>query len=371
MLHLNPLAINHLPLAGRLKHCISNWEIISKNPWVLETVQGFHLDLMSTPHQLSVPLTVPHSEENMALIYLEIQQILEKEALHVVPPEESRQGFVSSIFLVPKKGGGQRPVVNLRPLNQFIPYEHFKMEGIHKLRDLLRKGDFMVKIDLKDAYFTVPVWRNHQKFLRFVWKETMYEFACLPFGLASAPRVFTKLMKPVVGLLRQLGIRLIIYLDDMLIMAQSRDIALQHASTALDLLQGLGFMINYLKSVLVPSTKMEFLGFVIDSLTLSLALPRDKIRNVRKECQALLNLPLVTVRQLAKLLGHLTSTIQAVFPGPLHFRHWQNEKNRALVHFQTYDSATPLSPQAREELVCWRDNLEAWNGKGLVSGSQT
>ena len=59
-------------------------------------------------------------------------------------------------------------------------------------------------------------------------------------------------MKPVVGLLRQLGIRLIIYLDNMLIMAQSRDIALQHASTALALLQGLGFMINYLKSVLAP-----------------------------------------------------------------------------------------------------------------------
>ena len=124
----------------------------------------------------------------------------------------------------------------------------------------------------------------------------MCEFACLPFGLASTLRVFTKLMKPVVGLLRQLGIRLMIYLDDMLIMAKSRAIALQHASTALDLLQGLGFMINYLKSVLVPSTKMEFLGFVVDSLTLSLALPRDKIKNVRKECQALLNLPLVTVR---------------------------------------------------------------------------
>ena len=84
----------------------------------------------------------------------------------------------------------------------------------------------------------------------------MYEFACLPFGLASAPRVFKKLMKPVVGMLHQLGIRRIVYLDDMLIMAQSRDIVLQHASTALDLLQGLAFMINYLKSVLVPSTKM-------------------------------------------------------------------------------------------------------------------
>ena len=233
----------------------------------LGNCSGFHLDLMGTPHQLSVPLTVPQTKENMALIDLEIQQMLEKEAIHVVPPGELHQGFVSSIFLVPKKGGGQRPVVNLRSLSQFIPYEHFKMEGIHMLRDLLRKGGFMVKIDLKDAYFTVPVWKNHQKFLKFVWKETMYEFACLPLGLASAPRVFTKLIKPVVGLLRQLGIRLVVYLDDMLIMAQYRDLALLHASTALDLLQGLGFMINDLKSVLIPSTKMEFLGFVVDSLT--------------------------------------------------------------------------------------------------------
>ncbi|KAK2564054.1 hypothetical protein P5673_012272 [Acropora cervicornis] len=209
------------------------------------------------------------------------------------------------------------------------------MEGIHMLTDLLRKGDFMFKIDLKDAYFTVPVWQNHQKFLRFVWKETMYEFACLPFGLASAPRVLTKLMKPVVALLQQLGIRLIVYLDDMLMMAQSRDIALHLTSTALDLLQGLGFMINFLKSVLVPSTKMEFLGFVVDSISLSLALPRDKIRNARKECQTLLDSPFVTVRQLEKLLGHLTSTIQAVFPGPLHFRHLQTEKNRALAHSHT------------------------------------
>ena len=69
----------------------------------------------------------------------------------------------------------------------------------------VKKGDFMVKLDLKDAYFTVPVWKGHQKFLRFIWKETLWEFACLPFGLASAPRTFTKIMKPVVATLRNLG----------------------------------------------------------------------------------------------------------------------------------------------------------------------
>ena len=154
--------------------------------------------------------------------------------------------------------------MNLRPLNQFLPYEHFKMEGIHMVRDLLRKGDFMVKIDLKDAYFTVPLCQEDQKFIRFMWEGTLYEFACLPFDLSSTSRVFTKIMKPVVALLRQLGIRMIIYLDDLLIMAQSQDLLNCHVSTVRNLLENLGFIINYLKSVLIPATQMEFLGILID-----------------------------------------------------------------------------------------------------------
>lgn len=119
-------------------------------------------------------------------------------AVRIVPPSQAAQEFLSTLFLVPKKGGGQRPVVNLRPLKHFLPYEHFKLEGIHMLRNLLRKGDYLVKIDLKDAYFTAPLSRKHQKYIRFLWEGTLYEFTCLPFVLAVAPRVFTKILKPVV-----------------------------------------------------------------------------------------------------------------------------------------------------------------------------
>ena len=94
------------------------------------------------------------------------------------------------------------------------------MEGINLLRYLLQPQNWLGKynINLKDAYFVVPIWQNHQKLLRFPWKGSLMEFACLPFGLASAPRVFAKLMKLVVALLRRSGIRLIIYLDDILLM---------------------------------------------------------------------------------------------------------------------------------------------------------
>ena len=81
--------------------------------------------------------------------------MLEKHAIKESTPRG--HGFLSTIFLVPKKDGGQRTVINLKSLNKFVYTEHFKMEGIHILRDLLRAGDWMTKVDLKDAYFIVPV----------------------------------------------------------------------------------------------------------------------------------------------------------------------------------------------------------------------
>ena len=368
-LNLTLMQVNHLPLAGRLRHCSINWEKITTDSWVLETVRGLRLNFVSPPVQTVFPQEASLSGDDRSLVTLEIQELLQKGANSPGSPVTRDSGVSQFPLFSSKKRGWSETCSKLEALNQFLPYEHFKMEGIHMVRDLLRKRDFMIKIDLKDAYFTVPLCEEHQKFVRFNWEGTLYEFACLPFGLSIAPRVFTKILKPVVALLRQLGIRLIIYLDDLLIMAQSKENLNCHASTTLHLLENLGFMINYLKSVLIPATKMEFLGFLIDCQTMTLALPRDKVRKVKKECQSALNHPQITVRELAKVLGNLTSTIQAVFPGPLHFRHLQGDKNKALVHLGSYDSLVQLSPQALEELIWWRDNLDAWNGKSLISGS--
>ena len=105
-------------------------------------------------------------------------------------------------------------------------------------------------------------------------------------------------MKPVLSILRQNGIRLIAYLDDFLIMGETRQLALQHAATTLNLLEGLRFVVNYSKSLLIPSQEIEFLGIIVNSLNL----PTDKIKKVRQNCQRLLDNPVVTVRELAKFL---------------------------------------------------------------------
>ena len=239
--------------------------------------------------------------------------------------DSQRAGFCSAIFLVPKKESEQ--VVNL---NRFLPRVHFKMEGVHVVRDLLQKGDWMCRIDLKDAYFAIPICRKHQSLLRFIWGSEMYQFTCLPFGLASAPRVFTKVLRPVVGFLRLGGVRCVIYLDDLLIMAGSRDQAALQCAAATRLLECLGFLMNYSKSQTQPTQELTFLGLNIDSRKEELSLPCRKLSQIRKQARKLLGQTFVSAREIAQFVGKLSATVLAIHPAPLHYRGLQHLKHQAL-----------------------------------------
>ena len=145
-----------------------------------------------------------------------------------------------------------------------MEYEHFKMEGIQALKSLIKKGDFMVKLDLSDAYFGVLIQKSHRKFLRFSSCGKIYEFQALPFGLGVGPRYFTKLLKPVIAFLQRIEVRLIAYLDDMILLNQSRDMLIRDLVSLKWLLENLGFLINAKKSVYVPTQEIQFLGFQIN-----------------------------------------------------------------------------------------------------------
>ena len=144
------------------------------------------------------------------------------------------------------------------------------MEGIHTLKDLLGQGDWLIKVDLKDAYFSIPIHQSHQKYLQFQFQGKIYHFTCLSFGLSSAPWVFTKTLKPALAVLRQRGVRMIAYIDDILIIAESRNQALEHSQVLVHLLECLGFIINTEKSVLTPHQTIEFLGLTVDSINMEL-----------------------------------------------------------------------------------------------------
>ena len=122
------------------------------------------------------------------------------------------------------------------------------MEGLHCLKFLLEQGDLRYTIYLKEAYFPVPLNKNSQKFFKFQWLRNLFEFLCLCSGLGPAPRIFTKLLKVPITLLKRVNIRIIIYLDDMLLMGKTLPEFLMVRDTLIFLLQHFGFVINLKKS---------------------------------------------------------------------------------------------------------------------------
>ena len=286
---LKVVDLPHDIIAGRLKHFHEVWNRLSQDKWILQTIQGFRIPLLATPVQR--PCQPPAmSKEMSSILNAELCSLLSRGIVvrsGIASP--TSQMFVSTVFTIPKKNGEHRLILNLKALNQYVPRQHFKMEGAHMLPDILQVQDWMVKIDLKEAYYAVPVHPDSQGFLSFLWNQTQYQFTCLPFGLSCAPRIFTKVMKPIVGFLRERGVRLIIYIDDILIMAQSQALAYQHLLLTLDVLELVGFLVNYTKSITSPTQEIDFLGLVVNSRTMTLSLPQEKILKIQKEANLLLS----------------------------------------------------------------------------------
>ena len=134
-----------------------------------------------------------------------------------------------------------------------------------------------------------------------------------------------KILRPVVSFLRSKGIRCVIYLDDLLLLDQDRDKLKEHTATVLTLLEALGFLVNYPKSVLEPTQILVFLGFIINSVRKELSLPPEK---VVKEVKSTLEHQMVSARSLAQLVGRMSEALLAIHPAPLHYRDLQ----LSLIH---------------------------------------
>ena len=138
-------------------------------------------------------------------------------------------------------------------------------------------------------------------------------------------------------------------------------------STAIHLLENLGFVINLTKSQLKPTQTLEFLGFIVDTKNMTLVLPQGKVTAINDLCSQMLSQTELTVRDIARLIGKLTASIQAIFPAPLHYRQLQSLKNTALQSGGNYNTKVSLNPACQEELQWWIAHLNAWNGRAILT----
>lgn len=377
------------------------WEGRVQDQWALDVVRrGYSLEFLSLP-PLTTSIKWTHLQSHPdELLQTEIQEMLMKGAVEQVSPHTP--GFYCTFFLVPKKDGGWRPVLNLKPLNKFLSYQRFRMETPRSILSVLSRGEWLASLDLRDAYFHVPILPAHRPFLRFAFGKKVYQFRVLPFGLSTAPRVFTKMLAPIVGLIHQEGIRFFPYLDDCLLVAPSSHALQSQVSKAVSILQQAGFLVNWKKSLPVPSQDLQFIGMRIRPDLGMVFLPEDRAFDLVQCAKLFRQGSWLPIRLFLRLLGLMAACLTVIRLARLRMRPIQlyllSQWNRRaqpdldrkiqvpqslcpyLLFWQEKDnliqgvSLSPPVPQVvlttDASLTAWGGHLDGYKVQGLWSTSQ-
>ncbi|KAI2652706.1 ORF V: Enzymatic polyprotein [Labeo rohita] len=319
-----------IPLATRLAAWL---ELPSPSRWLIRTVRlGYAIQFARRPPKFrGVLFTSVHSDRDASVLRAEIAVLLAKDAIEPVPPAEMKSGFYSPYFIVPKKSGGLRPILDLR--------------------------DWFAAIDLKDAYFHVSILPRHRPFLWFAFEGRAYQYKVLPFGLSLSPHVFTKAAEGALNPLWRKGIRILNYLDDWLIMAHSQDQLCEHRDLVLQHLSHLGLRVNREKSKLSPVQRISFLGMELDSVNMTACLTNERTQSVLNCLKSFRHKTAVPLKTFQRLLGH-TAAAAAVTPlGLLHMRPLQRWLHDRVPRWAWHRGTLRIgvSPQCRRLFSPWSD----------------
>ena len=344
---------------GKLSEFYDKWRSLTSDHEILQAIRGLPINIsdvetIKTPFQHKLP------KAELLFMESEIQTLLIKKVVMECFPEPG--DHVSPIFTREKKDGGFRMILNLKNLNMDVPDKHFKMETAASILRLVRPGCYMAKLDIKDAYYSVKILPADQKLLKFRFNGKLYKFTCLPNGYKEGPRIFTKLMKPLIAKLQKEGICAAIYIDDLFTMSDSYHSCLRNIQRIVSLLDEMGFTLNEKKSVFTPSQELEFLGFCINSNEMIVTLPLEKKASIKKFCEEVLALSSLSIRKAACLLGKFNAACLAVSFGKLHFRDLDRDKTSALFENSwNFNKVFSLSDCAKNDIRWWANNiLKAW-----------
>ena len=275
--------------------------------------------------------------------------------------------------------GKRRLIWDGRHVNRHLRKHRFRMETLQREgRALFERSHFGGTVNISSAYHHLEMAPEATEFLGFEWEGVFYSFEVLPFGLSSAPWLFTTVMGHCSRFLRSVGTDLISYLDDLIFAADSGHAALTSAQRMLAILGKFGWLIHPTKCVgtTVPAQLFVALGTLVDLATHTYSVPPATVDRLLSGITALITgPPSVGVRQVARIKGLITSTwvatgvatrvrtraMDSVIESRAQARAGASRRERR----ETWSSVVQISDDCYVELQWWLDNLGRVNGQDI------
>ena len=354
-----------LPVGGRIRFFLSEWQKMGASRRVLRwirlgyplhfkrnLVQSSELPRLTDAAHPSIVTCYQDQVKQNALLNL-VQELEEKKCVQKLEPKE--KGFFSRVFLVPKKSGGWRLVIDLSKLNEYLTPVTFQMDTLAKVKKVLQPGMWATSIDLSDAYHHIPMRESSQCFLCFQVGSVRYKYLVLPFGLMPGPWLFTEVVKQLKKWAAVHCLILFQYLDDWLNLHRSREILQSTTEALVALCQRLGLLVNVKKSELVPTQQVVFLGELLN-LQVGRAFPtEERQRALQAVVRTCLNQNRISLHTGESLVGFMVSVFPTIPWARLFSRKLQRQVLRALKKGRHTNPMVHIPRSLQLHLRFWLD----------------
>lgn len=347
---------------GSLAKNINFWHSIGASAFVIKTIKEGYLIPFLTPPPPMFCKNNKSAFNNENFVDEAISELVESGCVKQVP---FKPFVVSPLSVAMNKSSKPRLILDLSILNKSIKKDKFKFEDWKIAVQYFSKNDYLYKFDLKSGYHHIDICPQQHTYLGFSWRKSFYVFTVLPFGLSSAPFIFSKCLREMVKYWRRNSIKIVLYLDDGYGMNSNLIDCQNDASFVKESLVSAGFLINEKKSVLSPVQELEWLGIIWNSVDFSLSIPDRRINDLLNSLQkGLSEFDRLSARQLAQIVGRVISMSPVIGNiSRLMSRYsYMNIENR-----KSWDSILCMKfPQlVHEELVFWLENIKKVNLKKL------
>ena len=279
--------------------------------------------------------------------------------------------MVNPLTVAYNKKGKPRLVLDCRNVNDKLHKFKFKYENMQIARQLLEKGSYMFAFDIRGAYNHIDIFHQHRTFLGFSRfygdKEVFYVYNSLPFGLASAGHIFSKVLRVLVMFWRSKGHRVVTFLDDGLGGSHNFERALVSSKFVEQSLVEFGFLLSNEKFQWQPSLQITLLGYFICMKSGKFYISSERIERIEKTIQSMLlqlskqQYQILPAKFAASAVGQIIST-QLVIGKVVRLK--TRELYKYVDSRLSWKHAVYISEKALLELQFWLSNIRALNSKG-------